>query len=518
MVLNSTVNKCVAIPRAALQGLQVNNFLDILKSPIFNYLTIPILNLSAIALTLQREASQPLFVQLCDQIRARIVSGQIGGEQPLPASRNLAAELAISRSTVVTAYDQLVAEGYIEGRRGSGYFVRELAGTDHPGRGTNPALTETKTLVPAGGSPLTHPGYPDSRLFPYRQWARSLARSARVAPQAMIVSDSPFGDPHLRQSIANYLADWRGLDIQPQQVMVTAGSVDALETCIRTLTSRGDLVGLENPGYRPLRNLIKNQGMRIEWLGVGANGADLPRKPATRLAVVTPSQQFPLGGAMPANRRREYQQWANNNDAWIIEDDYDSEFRYAGRPIPALASLDASERTIYVGTFSKVFSVSLRLAYLIMPAALIGEFRQTLSRFGVKAALPCQRALSDFIDSGDFYRHIRRVRRIYADRRKLLLELLQQKLSQHVSFQDHQAGMQVCALLAPGLDDQAIAELALARGVQVSPLSSHYGGGDVQQGLLLGFCCFDESEISTNIDVLSDIIKAQARGPGSSAG
>jgi GntR family transcriptional regulator/MocR family aminotransferase len=512
MVQESSPNERITASVAALQGLQINKFLDILKSPIFNYLTIPILNLSAIALTLQREASQPLFVQLCDQIRARIVSGQIGGERPLPASRNLAAELAISRSTVVTAYDQLVAEGYIEGRRGSGYFVRELAGTDHPGRGTNPALTETTTLVPAGGSPLTHPGYPDSRLFPYRQWARSLARSARVAPRAMIVSDSPFGDPHLRQSIANYLADWRGLDIQPQQVMVTAGSVDALESCIRTLTSRGDLVGLENPGYRPLRNLIKNQGMRIEWLGVGVNGAELPRKPATRLAVVTPSQQFPLGGAMPANRRREYQQWANNNDAWIIEDDYDSEFRYAGRPIPALASLDASERTIYVGTFSKVFSVSLRLAYLIMPAALIGEFRQTLSRFGVKAALPCQRALSDFIDSGDFYRHIRRVRRIYADRRKLLLELLQQKLSQHVSFQDHQAGMQVCALLAPGLDDQAIAELALARGVQVSPLSSHYGGGDVQQGLLLGFCCFDESEISTNIDVLSDIIEAQAHG------
>ena len=154
--------------------------------------------------------------------------------------------------------------------------------------------------------------------------------------------------------------------------------------------------------------------------------------------------------------------------------------------------------------------MSLRLAYLIMPPALVGEFRKTLSRFGVKAALPCQRALADFIDSGDFYRHIRRVRRIYADRRKLLLELLQQKLSQHVSFQDHQAGMQVCVLLAPGLDDQAIAELALARGVQVSPLSSYYSDGDAQQGLLLGFCCFDETEIRANIDVLTGIIETQA--------
>jgi GntR family transcriptional regulator/MocR family aminotransferase len=414
---------------------------------------------------------------------------------------------------VVTAYEQLVAEGYIEGRRGSGYFVRKLTGSEPAGASPHPPLIESTRDAPVAASPLMHPGYPDARLFPYRPWARCLARSARIAPQAMIVSESPFGDPHLRQSIANYLADWRGLDVQPQQVMVTAGSVDALETCIRTLTSRGDLVGLENPGYRPLRNLVKNQGVSVEWLGVGDNGAEIPGDPATRLAVVTPSHQFPLGGAMPANRRREYQQWANTNAAWIIEDDYDSEFRYAGRPIPALASLDDYERTIYVGTFSKVFSVSLRLAYLIMPPALIGEFRRTLARFGVKAALPCQRALADFIDTGDLYRHIRRVRRTYADRRKLLLGLLQHKLSRHVSFQDHQAGMQVCALLAPGLDDTEIAELALARGVQVSPLSPYYGGGKAQQGLLLGFCSFDETEIRAKVDVLSDIIELQIPRP-----
>jgi GntR family transcriptional regulator/MocR family aminotransferase len=472
------------------------------------------LNFASITFDLQRHSTQPLFVQLCEQIRQRIVSGQIDTRLRLPPSRNLAIELDISRSTVVTAYEQLVAEGYIEGRRGSGYYVRELAGSDYPGRQVRKPLTEEPVYLPAGGSPLTHPGYPDNRLFPYRRWARSLARSARLSPRAMIVSESPFGDSHLRQSIANYLADWRGLDIQAQQVMVTAGSVDALETCIRTLTSPGDVIGLENPGYLPLRNLVKNQGMSIEWLRVGANGAELPRqsrhKPSPRLAVVTPSHQFPLGGAMPANRRREYQQWANTHDAWIIEDDYDSEFRYAGRPIPALASLDDSDRTIYVGTFSKVFSVSLRLAYLIMPPALIPEFRQTLSRFGVKAALPCQRALADFIDNGELYRHIRWVRRIYADRRKLLLELVEKELSRYATFRDHQAGMQVAIEFTCGLDDQAIALAAQAQGVQVSPLSSHYGGGGAKAGLLLGFCPFDEAEIRTNIKVLTSIIEAQA--------
>ena len=260
-------------------------------------------NFASITLTLQRHSQQPLFVQLCEQIRQRIISGQLDTDLRLPPSRTLAIELAISRSTVVTAYEQLVAEGYIEGRRGAGYFVRELTGAEYPPRQSTTPLTAAISVTtdipsePTDASPLGHPGYPDNRLFPYQQWARSLARSARLAPKAMIVSESPFGDPQLRRSIANYLADWRGLDIHPQQVMVTAGSVDALETCIRTLTSPGDIIGLENPGYLPLRNLVKNQGMRIEWLAVGSDGAELPlqsqrqsqRKAGPRLAVVTPS-------------------------------------------------------------------------------------------------------------------------------------------------------------------------------------------------------------------------------------
>jgi GntR family transcriptional regulator/MocR family aminotransferase len=465
-------------------------------------------------LDLQRNAAQPLFVQLCDQVRQHIVDGEIGSRQPLPASRNLAAELGISRSTVVTAYEQLVAEGYIDGRRGSGYYVRPLTGSDTPRRHTTRPVADDPVFDSSGVSPLKHPGYPDNRLFPFRSWARNLARSARLAPQAMIVSESPFGDPNLRRAIADYLAEWRGLDILPQQVMVTAGSVDALETCMRTLSRPGDIVGLENPCYRPLRNLASNQGMQIEWLAVGSNGAELPRsdrrKSSSRLVVVTPSHQFPLGGTMPANRRREFQQWAMTNDAWIIEDDYDSEFRYAGRPIPALASLDDSERTIYVGTFSKVFSVSLRLGYLIMPKALIGDFGQTLSRFGVKAALPCQRALADFIDSGDFYRHIRRVRRIYAERRRLLLNQVQKKLSPYGSVEDHQAGMLMAFRLVAGFDDRDIAARAERQGVQVAPLSSYYGGGDAQPGLLLGFCPFDKNEIRDNIEKLASIIEEQA--------
>ena len=461
---------------------------------------------------LRRDSPEPLFVQLSDQVRRCVVAGKVHHDLPLPPSRVLASELGVSRSTVLSAYEQLVAEGYIVGRRGSGYYARPLSDAESlpPRRVARQSVDE----MPVDSTPLQHPGYPDNRLFPYRQWARSLARSARVAPRALIVSDSPFGDSSLRRAIADYLAEWRGLEISPRQVMVTAGSVDALETCIRTLTGPGDVVGLENPGYRPLRNLVVNQGMEIEWLPVGRNGAELPRatpdRSPTRLAVVTPSHQFPLGGAMPANRRLEYQRWASANDAWIVEDDYDSEFRYAGRPIPALASLDEAERSIYVGTFSKVFSVSLRLAYLIMPSALIDDFGRSLSRYGVRAALPCQRPLADFIDSGDFYRHIRRVRRIYAERRKLLLECLQRRLGDRLEYEDYQAGMQIAVRLAPGLDDRAIAAQARQRGVVLAPLSSYYGnpGEPAVQGLLLGFCPLNEAEIRTSVEVLGDIIDA----------
>jgi GntR family transcriptional regulator/MocR family aminotransferase len=213
---------------------------------------------------------------------------------------------------------------------------------------------------------------------------------------------------------------------------------------------------------------------------------------------------------MPVARRREYLQWAREQGAWIVEDDYDSEFRYAGRPIPALTSLDSAGRSIYIGTFSKVFSVSLRLGYLIMPEDLVVRFERTLARFGVKAALPCQRALADFIDNGDFYRHIRRVRRVYADRRRVLVDGLRGRLAQWLEFDDHHAGMQITVRLAPGLDDREIAADAARLGLRVTPLSIYYGGGDAVQGLLLGFCAYTEAEIDTQIEILATILESGA--------
>lgn len=483
-----------------------------LKNPISNNYNSPILiNLSAIAYSLDRESSTPLFLQLSNEIRQRIVNGTIAQNLRLPASRQLASELDLSRSTVTSAYDQLVAEGYLEGRPGSGFYTCPI-GRIELNRNSNASQLKSPSTTGSTERKPVHPGFPDMRLFPYRRWAQQLSKVARLSPEALVKTEDSFGDIHLQQSIAQYLRDWRGIDTSDEQILITAGSIDALEICIRTLARTGDAVGLENPGYQPLRNIVDNLGMKPFWLKVGAQGAEIPTSSKSgacpAMTILTPSHQFPLGGAMPPGRRLEFLRWAEQSRSWIIEDDYDSEFRYAGSPIQALAGFDKTGRTIYIGTFSKIFSVGLRLGFLVCPRELIAEFNTTLQRFGVKAATTSQRALSGFIDSGEFYRHIRRVRRVYGERRKFLLEILRQRLGDVLSFEDHAAGMQLLAYLPEGYDDSAIVRAANRQGVIVSSLSSHYAGANKQGGLLLGFCGFTEQEIESNISLIEKIIKS----------
>lgn len=469
------------------------------------------INLSSIAFVLDRQIAKPLFVQLVDEIRQRLSSGDIKQGAKLPPSRVLATELGLSRSTVIATYDQLVAEGYIEGRKGSGFYTSQIGETEIVKTPPTLSPSQPTDIDNSHNAPQSHPGYPGSRLFPFRAWAKCLARTARMTPEAMTQNTSPFGDPLLRASIAQYLADWRGLSISPEQVLITAGSVDALETCIRTLLKKGDTIGLEDPGYLPISNILINQGMKIKSLPVTKQGTDVSTlnhpKDQTKMVVLTPSHQFPLGGAMPPNRRLEFQQWASENNSWIIEDDYDSEFRYEGRPIPAMSSNDNTGKIIYVGTFSKVFSSGFRLGYLIMPPTLISRFANTLSMFGIKAAMPSQRALSNFIDSGELYRHIRRVRRIYGERRRVLIEQVQTQLAPYVEFEDTHAGMQLALKLIVDIDDKMIALAAKEKGIVILSLSSHYKTTPAINGLLLGFCSYTEQEIRANISGLRKVIE-----------
>jgi len=457
------------------------------------------------------DAAIPLFEQVYDALRARIVSGQLAAGNRLPPSRKLAEDLGVSRTTVVTAYDQLIAEGFARGRPGSGVYVSETGEVElEPSSGEPDQVGPDPAASPYPLKPF-QPGLADMRLFPYRQWARCFARVARTDPKALLTNDDPFGDYLLRLEICRYLAEWRGLKATPEQVMVTAGSADAVERCLQTLAAPDDRIGLEDPGYAPLRLVVRSRGQQTSWLATDSDGTIPPtvtsRSPSPAMVVLTPSSQYPLGGAMPRRRRNEFLSWAEQNDAWIVEDDYDSEFRYAGRPIPALASLDGHGRTLYIGSFAKVFSSGLRLGFLVAPPTLVARFSETLRRYGAKASITPQRALALFMQDGEFYRHIRRVRRIYADRRTILIALLREHLDDYISFEDHRAGMQIAVTLPQNCDDKEISALAASRGIICPALSSYFATNPARKGMLLGFCGFAAEEMEASMVGLRAVLK-----------
>lgn len=461
------------------------------------------------ALSIDRSSKVPVFEQICAGIRRRVIAGELAEGTLLPPTRVFATELGVSRSTIVTAYEQLVAEGYLDSRRGSGHRVCALGETElnqPPAPTPQPGLTET------GAAPQPFEGgQPDMRLFPHRQWARAVSRVCRTDPQSMLIGGTAFGNPALRRAIARHVSDWRGIDASPDQIIITAGAADGLGICMRTLTHPGEAAAMENPGYPPMHHFARAQQLTPQFLAVDAQGATLPPAGTTpRLVMLTPSHQYPLGGAMSPHRRLDFLNWATRNDAWIIEDDYDSEFRYAGRPIPAMAGFDRLNRTIYVGSFSKIFSNALRLGYLVVPAPLRDAFGDSLRRFGLRASYMPQQPLAEFIDSGEFYRHLRRVRRIYGDRRTFLLDRLKRDFAAWGHFQDHQAGMQIAFHLAPHLRDTEICKAAEKHGLSIEPLSEFARDDITCNGLILGFCGYSERELEPELDTLLHLLQQEA--------
>ena len=461
---------------------------------------------SWLAFQIDRSAKQPVFQQICDGLRHRIQRGDLSLGTRLPPTRSFAQELGVSRSTVVTAYEQLVAEGYIQGRQGAGY---EIAIEDTPEMRDVPDPVALDSLPPEDPPYGFLSGNPDMRLFPYRAWAKAIARVGRRCPEDLLVSQSLQGHPELRAAIADHAREWRGVQASAEQIFVTAGSIEGLELCLRALSHGGDPVALENPGYPPMRRQVESQGMRPVDMALDEQGACVPSERA-KLAVLTPSHQFPLGGTMSATRRQEFLTWANQTNGWVVEDDYDSEFRFAGRPIPALAGFDGLQRVIYVGSFSKVFSSGLRLGYVIVPLGLRERFASVLRQFGGKASVTPQAPLAEFMRSGDFYRHLRRVRRHYGRRRAGLIAALQRDFSGIGSVTDHQAGMQIVLHLKPELRDVDVEKAAGIAGVQVQSLSRYVTGPSQWNGLVLGYCGMTEDEASTALAKLRLAIETLA--------
>lgn len=463
---------------------------------------------------LDRTGGQPLFLQIYEILRHRIISGRVPAGGILPPSRRLAVDLGVSRSTAIAAYDQLVAEGYVESRLGAGIFVNALpeAAGDFGGSSPGGAKAPERPFA-VGSAPLDpppfRPGIPDMSRFPFRAWARAVARAARQAPEAMVLATDPFGDPVLRQAIAGHVRSARGIEADADRIVITAGAIGGLDFILRTIMKPGDRLALEDPGYQAVRAMARTRGLEPLWLPVDRDGAVVPASGGGLdpvAAMLTPSHEYPLGGTMPMARRTEFLNYAGQTGAWLIEDDFDSDFRYAGRPIPALSSLDDRGRVIYVGTFAKLFSQSLRIGYVILPSSLVDRFRQAVPPFGAGASLVPQRALAAFIESGELQRHVRRMRRVYGVRRAHFVALLREILGARISFDDHPVGMQLVARLAPGVDDRAVSAAAEAAAIDCPPLSGHYAEMPPVSGLLMGFAAFETGRMAAPMETLRTVL------------
>jgi GntR family transcriptional regulator/MocR family aminotransferase len=475
----------------------------------------------------QRQPIQPLHHQLYTKLRDAILSGRLAAGVRLPATRVLADELEVSRNTVLDAYDQLHAEGYLDGRTGSGSFVTaELPVPAAPTRrtGPRPLTTATALLSPRGrqlvAAPVTlsssgpprafKPGVPALDAFPVDAWARLMAHTWKDAhrQRALLGYADAFGHGPLRDAIAGYLRTSRAVRCDASQVVVTSGAQQALHLVAHLLLQPGERVWFEDPGYRGARTALQSAGMTIVPVTLDGEGLrveeGLRRAPDARAAYVTPSHQYPLGVTMTLARRLELLAWARDRRTWIIEDDYDSEYRYAGRPLASLQGLDAADRVIYIGTFSKVLCPALRVGYMVVPKPLVEAFAVARGLADRHGATVDQVALARFIDEGGFARHVRRMRALYAERQEVLVAAAARELGGLIEVTARPAGLHLVGWLPDGVDDRRASELALAHGVDAPPLASyHVGGRSTRPGLSLGYAGVDAAAIRTGVRALA---------------
>jgi GntR family transcriptional regulator / MocR family aminotransferase len=479
----------------------------------------------------------PLYRQLYDELRTAILAGQLRAGTRLPSTRELAAELRVSRNTVLNAFEQLLAEGYVEGQVGSGTYVsralpdellhaRAAQARRAPqpvrkgrtlARRATPFAQESINLSrnPKHTRPF-RPGTPALDAFPNTLWARLLARRWRRPPPDLLGYTEAAGYLPLREAIASYLGAARAVRCEAAQVIVVAGSQQALDLVARLLLDEGDAVWLEEPGYLGARAAFKSAGARIVPLPLDDEGLDVKTgaqlAPEARLVYVTPSHQYPLGVTMALARRLALLEWANRAGAWVLEDDYDSEYRYSGRPLAALQGLDAEGRVIYLGTFSKVLFPALRLGYMVVPPDLIAPFtnaRGLASRFSPTIE---QAVLADFINEGHFARHIRRMRALYAERQAVLLAAARRELAGLLELRPDPAGIHLVGRLPAHVDDVAVSRAAAAHGVDVQPLSAFCLKRGPHNGLVLGYAGYDEQQIRTGVRQLAVAIRSVMKG------
>jgi len=477
-----------------------------------------------------RSASTPYYRQIYHGVRAAILEGRLGQGQRLPSTRTLARELGVSRLPVLNAYDQLLHEGYVSGRVGDGTYVapslveRNERAATRRSAGARPHASNDRR-APGAGRPDTDAspplgafrvGLPALDQFPRRAWSRLVSRHARQLPIELMAYGPPSGHLPLRTAIAAYLRAFRAVRCEPADVLVVGGSQMALRLCAAVLLTPRDVVGVEDPGYAGAWGALTATGAAIRGVPVDDGGlvvrALRAGRTRARVVYVTPSHQYPLGMAMAASRRLELLEWARRNDAWIIEDDYDSEYRFTSRPLGALQGMDDAERVIYIGSFSKVLFPALRLGYLVVPRSLQSEFLYHRDAFDLFSPTLYQSALAEFIADGHFARHIRRMRATYQKRRDALVAGIRRVLAHRLQIVNADAGMHLCARFRSRIDDVAVVERAAGRGLSPIALSTCFVDSRSRSGLVLGFGGSSEGQIARAVRTLSEVIDEVAGG------
>lgn len=491
---------------------------------------------------IELDRRQGLSRQLYQALRLRVLDGRLASGTRLPASRDLAAALGVSRNSVVRAYDQLFAEGFIEGRVGDGTYVAQLPQTALPAKtpgkkkpaalSTNwldlpvvPSAKATRSaalgrveknhlaLPPSGPPRAFRVGVPAFDLFPFEVWAKLNAAFWRKPDLQQLCYGDPAGDERLRGLIAAYLRSSRGMQCTAEQIVITSGAQQGISLCAQLLVEPGDGVAIENPGYRAAGHAFAVAGAQLHGVAVDSEGidcAELAGLSDCRLAYVTPSHQYPTGVVMSLARRLELLAWAERNQGWIVEDDYDGEYRYSGAPLAPLAALDRQGRVLYVGTFGKVAFPALRLGYLVLPPGLVQAFSQRRAVDVRHSEVSTQAVMAEFMAAGQFQRHIRRMRRAALSRRNTLLAGWPQGIPGVGSLPSVAAGLHLTVAVDSQARERELVEQACSVDIEINALSSYWlpdssTPPDLRAGLVLGFAAVPEAAISAALGRLEKV-------------
>jgi GntR family transcriptional regulator / MocR family aminotransferase len=473
-----------------------------------------------------RHAAKPAYRQLCAALRDAILDGRLRPGARLPSTRDLARRYNLARGTIVAAFEEMKAEGYLTGRSGSGTYVADVVpdallhatpsprsrrATPHPVRRLSDIARRARPLGPWVVEPARafRANEPALDLFPTTIWAQIAGRRLRRVTTSLLKGCGAMGYPPLQRTLAEYLGAARGVVCAAEQIAIVSGTQEAIDLVSRLFVNPGDRVCVEDPGYNSASRAFAAAGAVVSPVPLDAEGMTLPgaRDRDARIVYVTPAHQFPLGTSMSLTRRLQLLEWARANGALILEDDYDSEFRFSGSPVPALQGLDRHGIVLFAGSFSKVLFPSIRLGYLVVPPDLVDRLAVVKSLTTRHAPLLEQVIVCDFINEGHFASHVRRMREVYAGRLHVFLSAARDRLSDELDIAVVQAGLQTSAWFRRKIDSAAAVAAAERRGLDVLPLSRFSSRPLARDGLLLGFAAIDAHEIRRGVKELATALR-----------